>query len=435
MKIAATTVSMDAAKNYTEVDHTNTNMQQGLGGPFSFNQPQPSTTQGPFQASLFSLIHSSTSSMQSSSYAVSSDGEIPQIAQESEDTGEDAQKSDAFTSLIEHISGTSISINQIQENRQNRLSSFPPVGVGMASLNSSAVHYEEESVFFHAGGSVETEDGQSIAFNLGLQMQRRELSIQGGLGRNVYGIDPLVLNFDDTISIFDENYFSFDLDGDGEKEELSSLNSCCGFLALDRNGDGSINNGLELFGPSTNSGFGELADLDDDGNAWIDENDPIFDDLMIWQGAGGEEEQLISLREAGVGAISVAHLGTQFNLEDSDGTVQGIVQSSGLFLMESGEPKSMMEIDLVPRVMQTDDDVAAAEDSPGNPTSETGQISSLGQLSSENQASINDLREIIFWQQLKMQMLHGRKLLSESHDDMMDRLKHLSSQMTFSVLS
>ncbi len=156
---------------------------------------------------------------------------------------------------------------------------------------------------------------------------------------------------------------------------------------------------------------------------------------MIWQGAGGEEEQLISLREAGIGAISVAHLGTQFNLEDSDGTVQGIVQSSGLFLMESGEPKSMLEIDLVPRVRQADDEVASTDDSTGNSADETGQISFIDQLSSENQESINDLREIIFWQQLKMQMLNGRKLLSESHDDMMDRLKHLSSQMTFSMFS
>lgn len=435
MKIAATTVSMDAAKNYTEVDHTNTNLQQGLGGPFSFTQPQPDTTQHPFRANLFSLLDSSTSSVQSSSYSVDADDEIAQTTQGVEETERERKKADAFTSIIEHFSGTSVSLNQIQEHRPNRLSSFSPVGFGMASLASSAIHYEEESVFFHAGGSVETEDGQSIAFNLGLQMQRRELSIQGGLGRSVYGIDPLTLNFDETISIFDENYFSFDLDGDGEKEELPSLGSCCGFLALDRNGDGSINDGLELFGPSTNSGFGELAALDVDGNAWIDENDPIFDNLMIWKGAGGEEEQLISLREAGVGAISVAHLGTQFNLEDSDGALQGTVQASGLFLMESGEPKSMMEIDLVPQIRLPDDEVASTNSISGSSVDTSDQISFVDHLSPETQESIDDLREILFWQQLKIQLLYGRKVLSQSHDDMMDRLKHLSSQMSWSMFS
>ena len=430
MKIAATMVSMDAARNYTEVDQTNKTMQQGLSGPNSINQPRANISGHPFQQNLFSLIHSSTASQQSSSFSVSSDAEIAEDVGETESYDQQLQKSGALSSMVQHISGTSVTMHQLRDNIQNQLTAPTPLAIGMASLSSSAIHYEEESVFFQAAGEVQTEDGRSISFNLGLQMERQELIVNSaGLGRSIYGIDPLVLNFDDTISIFDENYFSFDLDGDGEKEELSTLGSCCGFLALDRNGDGEVTDGLELFGPSTNSGFGELAELDVDGNAWIDENDPIFDDLMVWMGAGGEDDQLISLREAGVGAISVAHLGTQFNLESSDGTVQGIVQASGLFLMENGQPKSMMEIDLVPQLKTEEDAVASVN------SEITDQLDTPEPIDSMNQNSIENLREIIFWQQMKMQMLFGKKFLSQSHNEMVDRLQHLSSQMRLSMLS
>lgn len=61
------------------------------------------------------------------------------------------------------------------------------------------------------------------------------------------------------------------MDCDGKQEEISKLNAGCGYLALDKNGDGVINDGNELFGVKTGDGFYELSKYDSDLNGWIDE--------------------------------------------------------------------------------------------------------------------------------------------------------------------
>ncbi len=74
----------------------------------------------------------------------------------------------------------------------------------------------------------------------------------------------------------------FDLDGNGKIEEIYFPAKGSGFLAIDLNEDGIINNGFELFGPATANGFEELAKYDEDSNRWIDESNSIFLKLKIW---------------------------------------------------------------------------------------------------------------------------------------------------------
>ena len=83
----------------------------------------------------------------------------------------------------------------------------------------------------------------------------------------------------------------FDHDGNGFKELSGWVAPGDGVLMLDRDADGSLDNGSELFGnftPLANgmlavNGFQALAQFDSNGDGKIDASDPIWSQLKVWQ--------------------------------------------------------------------------------------------------------------------------------------------------------
>lgn len=210
-------------------------------------------------------------------------------------------------------------------------------------LHESYAEVEQTTV--SAQGMIRTADGQEISFQLDLSMSRSHyeethVSLRAGDAQRK---DPLVINFGGTAAQLSDMKFSFDLDGDGSTEEISKFASASGYLVLDKNANGKVDNGLELLGPATDSGFGELAALDGDRNGWIDENDAAFDQLMVWMPGS---DKLMSLREAGVGALALAHVSSKFELRGNGNSDLGGVRDSGVFLYEDGSVGSLQEIDL-----------------------------------------------------------------------------------------
>ena len=148
-------------------------------------------------------------------------------------------------------------------------------------------------------------------------------------------LDPLIINISGNVDAVSDQTFYFDLDADGEKEEIASLNPGHGFLALDKNGDGEIGDGSELFGALSGNGFEELAAYDLDGNGWIDEADEVFDKLRVWSLDENGNPQMFSLRESDIGAICLASAPTQFSITDELNATRGVVRQTGFFLHES----------------------------------------------------------------------------------------------------
>lgn len=227
-----------------------------------------------------------------------------------------------------------------------------------------ATRSEYERTTVSAEGEVLTADGARVRFSLQLSMERAysetvELRVQAGAAAQRK--DPLVINFDGRAAQLMDQRFEFDLDADGQTEALPMLRSGSGFLALDRNNDGRINDGRELFGALTGDGFGELLAFDSDGNGWIDSGDTIFGRLRVWMpdptapetGTRSREEQerrsggqLLTLEEAGIAAISLRPISSAFDLRGANNSDLGQVRSTGLYLSTSLQAGTVQQIDL-----------------------------------------------------------------------------------------
>lgn len=206
--------------------------------------------------------------------------------------------------------------------------------------------YEEhESLSFSTMGHVQTDKG-SIDLNLNFSMTRSFI-VENRIDMYT-AFDPLVINLDGTIPSLESDTFSFDLDNDGKSDQISKLGSGSGFLALDKNKDGKINQGSELFGTLTGNGFSELSAYDEDKNSWIDANDSIFDSLQIWlKNEDKNEKELVCIGEVGIGAIYLNSESSEFTYKTQANKTLGEMKSSGIFLKDNGEVGNISQIDFV----------------------------------------------------------------------------------------
>ncbi|HOG16695.1 MAG TPA: calcium-binding protein [Syntrophales bacterium] len=146
--------------------------------------------------------------------------------------------------------------------------------------------------------------------------------------------DPLILDLDgDGIeTVASTNGAYFDHDGNGFAERTGWAGSDDGLLVLDRDSDGIINNGTELFGDQTilqngqtaSNGFQALAEFDANSDGRIDANDAVYTQLKIWQDLDGDgysqADEMKSLSDLGIAAINTGYTNT--NINDGNGNTQ-----------------------------------------------------------------------------------------------------------------
>ena len=173
----------------------------------------------------------------------------------------------------------------------------------------------------------------------GIELYKESFSIRNLLDKAriempPISMDPIILDLDKDgteISTLKEGAH-FDLNADGFEEKAAWVGEDDGLLVLDRNGDGKINDGRELFGDATilqdgkiaESGFQALSEYDQNSDRKIDKADNIYSELKVWQDKNRngkvEEGELKSLEE-----LEIESLG--LNYEDVNKDEKGSIKS------------------------------------------------------------------------------------------------------------
>jgi hypothetical protein len=160
-------------------------------------------------------------------------------------------------------------------------------------------------------------------------------------------ITPIVIDLDGngihTVSLADSSG-KFDLLGNGAAIKSGWISGGDGFLAVDKNGNGKIDDMSELFGGTAKgAGFASLAAYDSNGDGVVDSRDAAFTDLRIWQDANGNHAtdagELMTLAQAGIASLTVAY--TELPFLDAQGNLH-LERSSAT--LGSGNSVSMTDV-------------------------------------------------------------------------------------------
>ncbi|MBV6389634.1 MAG: hypothetical protein JNIBNLAF_01281 [Nitrosomonas europaea] len=178
----------------------------------------------------------------------------------------------------------------------------------------------------------------------------------------VWPRDPIILDLDgdglETVGLASNVYF--DHDGDGVLTRTGWVGKNDALLVWDRNADGVIDTGAELFGdftPLSNgtlapNGFAALASLDANGDGILDASDPAFTELKLWrdvsQDGVSQGGEFITLAEAGIVSLNLAN--TLKNQRLSNGNM---LSREGSFTRADGSTSAMGEFKLATDTFNT----------------------------------------------------------------------------------
>ena len=205
-------------------------------------------------------------------------------------------------------------------------------------------------------------------------------------------VDPLIFDLDGdgikTTSL-DQSRAYFDLDSNGFAERTAWVDASDGLLVLDRNNNGQITSGQELFGDQTllangrraDSGFEALREFDSNRDGRIDAKDEVYSKLKIWRDLNGDgisqAEELKGLSDYNIASISLSS--TSSNASDAMNNIQRRVGSfiktdgSGGVIGEYLLNRNTLEShDLLDGKITMSEDILALPDLPG-----AGNVSSL----------------------------------------------------------
>lgn len=207
-------------------------------------------------------------------------------------------------------------------------------------------HTRHEKAKFRARARLRTEDGRTLDIDLRVVQERLEQSKERwGFSIGEAPKDPLVLDFA-APGLRTRGEHAVDLDGDGTADALPHFGRASMYLVDDRDGNGQVTDGSELFGPSTGNGFDELRALDTDGNGFVDAGDAAWSRLRLWMpGPGGGT--LVGMADRGVGALYTGDIAVPFRLLDGEGAQSAQQQAMSFWVGEDGSAGTTRRVDVV----------------------------------------------------------------------------------------
>ncbi len=117
---------------------------------------------------------------------------------------------------------------------------------------------------------------------------------------------------------------NFDINADGKMDQTSFVTGGDAFLAYDKNGNGVIDNGSELFGDQNGAqnGYEELAQYDDNQDGQINQQDKIYDKLKLLSVNAQGQQQLSSLADQQISSINLNYKEQNQQLSNGDELAQ-----------------------------------------------------------------------------------------------------------------
>lgn len=211
---------------------------------------------------------------------------------------------------------------------------------------------ESLEAYLNGDGAPQGESASVAAFEsyqISIEIEYTEvtqLNVRFGGEQAVQQADPIVIDLDgDGIEVGNvADGVRFDITGDGVAEQVAFPTGGDGFLVFDRNGNGIIDSGRELFGDQHGAanGFEELAKFDSNVDGVIDAGDPIFNQLQVFvdENLNGRSEgsELLSLNQAGIRSILL-------NYNKASGQINGNrITETGSVLTTDGRQRTAADV-------------------------------------------------------------------------------------------
>lgn len=240
---------------------------------------------------------------------------------------EDLRKIELLEAFLSKILGRRYRFNYLQDPEKkgskdpaNVIERPNNLGTGRPSPNLSITaqyHYQEsEKMHFASKGQITLDDGQVIDFSMHIKYERHYEESSTLVINQGQPADPIVFDLTGEGLNIGQYHLHVDMDLDGTIDKLPAFSPNAGILVYDKDGDQEVTDRSEIVGATLGDGIQGLRQHDEDGNGWLDSGDTILKALKVWQVDADGNEKLLALDEAGVGAIYLGTLKTDYTFKE-----------------------------------------------------------------------------------------------------------------------